>query len=143
MSLVLLFNISVKNRLPLGVEDRRIPDSALSSSSRWDGYHGPHQCRLNTQRRGRYRGAWSARANNRHQWLQIDVGCQAVVYGIATQGRQDLGQWVKTYRVMSSRDGVRWRWYRVRRRAVVSIHHCKEKRCFPENSLFFYCLIDR
>ena len=107
-------------RLPLGVEDRRIPDSALSSSSRWDTHHGPHRCRLNAQRRGRNRGAWSSRANNRAQWLQIDVGSRAILYGMATQGRQDLGQWVKTYKVMYSSDGVRWRWYQVRRRTLVS-----------------------
>jgi len=116
----LFSNISVTKRLPLGVEDRRIPDSALSSSSRWDAYHGPHRCRLNAQRRGRHRGAWSSRANNRAQWLQIDVGSKAFLYGMATQGRQDLGQWVKTYKVMYSSDGVRWRWYQVRRRTLVS-----------------------
>ena len=115
------FPLSVVKRLPLGIEDHRIPDSALSSSSRWDGYHGPHRCRLNAQRRGRSRGAWSSRANNRRQWLQIDVGSRALVYGIATQGRQDAGQWVKTYKVMYSRNGVRWRWYQVRRRTLVSV----------------------
>ena len=111
---------TVTYRLPLGVEDRRIPDSALSSSSRWDTYHGPHRARLNTQRRGRRRGAWSSRANSRNQWLQIDIGTRAVVYGIATQGRQDAGQWVKVYKVMYSKNGVRWRWYQVRRRNMVS-----------------------
>ena len=116
----LFSNTSVRKRLPLGVEDRRIPDSALSSSSRWDEYHGPHRCRLNSLRRGRNRGAWSSRANNRAQWLQIDVGSRAILYGMATQGRQDLGQWVKTYKVMYSSDGVRWRWYQVRRRTLVS-----------------------
>ena len=113
-------HIAVINRMPLGVEDLRIPDSALSASSRWDEYHGPHRGRLNTQRRGRYRGAWSSRANNRHQWLQIDIGTRALVYGLGTQGRQDHGQWVKAYKVMYSGDGVRWRWYQVRRRTLVS-----------------------
>ena len=116
----ILLSFSVTYRLPLGVEDRRIPDSALSSSSRWDCYHGPHRARLNSQRRGRYRGAWSSRANNRKQWLQIDIGTKALVYGIASQGRQDAGQWVKAYKVMYSKSGVRWRWYQVRRRTMVS-----------------------
>ena len=42
------------------------------------------------------------------------------MYGIATQGRQDAGQWVKAYKVMYSRSGVRWTLYQVGRRTVVS-----------------------
>lgn len=106
--------------MPLGVEDLRIPDCALSASSRWDGYHGPHRGRLNIQRRGRFRGAWSSRANNRHQWFQVDIGTIALLYGVATQGRQDYAQWVKAYKVMYSRDCVKWRWYQVRRKTLVS-----------------------
>ena len=113
-------SFAATRRLPFGLEDRRIPDSALSASSRWDEYHGPHRGRLNTQRQGRYRGAWASRVNNRKQWIQIDIGTRAALYGIATQGRQDAGQWVKAYKVMYSRSGVRWTWYQVRRRIVVS-----------------------
>ena len=106
--------------MPLGIEDLRIPDCALSASSRWDGYHGPHRGRLNFQTRGRFRGAWSSRANNRHQWFQVDIGTIALLYGVATQGRQDYGQWVKAYKVIYSRDYVKWRWYQVRRKTLVS-----------------------
>ena len=53
-------------------------------------------------------GAWSARHNNRYQWLQLDFGRWAKIIRLATQGRQDTDQWVTQYYVKHSLDGMRF-----------------------------------
>lgn len=53
-------------------------------------------------------GAWSARHNNRYQWLQLDFGRWAKIIRLATQGRQDTDQWVTQYYVRHSLDGIRF-----------------------------------
>ena len=50
-------------------------------------------------------GAWCVRINNANQWLQVDLGVLQVVTAIATQGRSNYNQWVKTYTVSCSSDG--------------------------------------
>lgn len=66
-----LFIFVAVSRLPLGVSDKRIRDSALSASSFWDRYHAASRGRLHICKSGRFRGAWSARRNIRGQWLQV------------------------------------------------------------------------
>jgi hypothetical protein len=109
-------------RLPLGVQDKRIPHSAMQASSRWDRNHGPFRGRLFTCIEGRLIGAWSSRHNNLKQWLQIDVGSPAIVAGIATQGRQGINQWVKSYTLGTSKDGIRFKTFTVRKRVKVCIN---------------------
>ena len=68
-----LFIFVAVSRLPLGVSDKRIRDSALSASSFWDRYHAASRGRLHICKSGRFRGAWSARRNVRGQWLQVST----------------------------------------------------------------------
>ena len=107
------------SRLALGVEDRRIPDGGFSASTSFDRNHGPKRARLNIIKQGPRRGAWSARVNNRAQWLLIDITKQARVIGFAVQGRQDYNQWVMSLRISHSREGIRFRYYTERRRPKV------------------------
>ena len=44
-------------------------------------------------------GAWSSRINDKSQWIQVDLRVKFQVTKIATQGRQDLAQWVTQYKV--------------------------------------------
>lgn len=114
-----ILSLPAPSRLALGVEDRRIPDGAFSSSSSWNRNHGPKRSRLNIARQGRRTGAWSSRVNNRAQWLLIDITKMARVVGFAIQGRQDHNQWVMSVRISYSRDGIRFRYYTERRRPKV------------------------
>ena len=50
-------------------------------------------------------GAWSSRHNNKGQWLEVDLGETAKVTMVATQGRYDADQWVKSYKVAYSKYG--------------------------------------
>lgn len=60
-------------KVPIGIEDRRIPSGALSASSSYNSRHGPDRGRLNmVAGRGRT-GAWCAQRNNAGQWLQVSV----------------------------------------------------------------------
>ena len=99
---------------PMGMQNGRIKNHLISSSSRWDNYHAPFLARLHRSRRGRYMGAWSAKYNNRYQWLQVDFGRAAKIIRISTQGRQDADQWVTQYFVMHSLDGLHFVQYKER-----------------------------
>lgn len=60
-------------KVPIGIEDRRIPSGALSASSSHNSRHGPDRGRLNmVAGRGRT-GAWCAQRNNAGQWLQASI----------------------------------------------------------------------
>ena len=82
------------------------PSSHFSASTVWDNNHGPSNALLHHQSGGGKSGAWSSRHNNPNQWLQMNFGKVAKVSRVATQGRMDSNQWVKTYRLAYSLDGV-------------------------------------
>lgn len=93
---------------PMGLQSGRLKNRFVTASSQWDKYHAAFLARLHWQRRGRYMGAWSARHNNRYQWLQLDFGRWAKIIRLATQGRQDTDQWVTQYYMKHSLDGIRF-----------------------------------
>ncbi|XP_020615959.1 venom prothrombin activator omicarin-C non-catalytic subunit-like [Orbicella faveolata] len=89
---------------PLGMENGKIPDSAIVASSRYSyssDYYGPERGRLNNP------GGWMSDHSNEHQFLQIDLENVTKVTRIATQGLIDngWGRWTKTYTLDYSEDG--------------------------------------
>ena len=84
--------------MAFGVETGKIADSQISSSSAYPGLEAV---------RGRLKGtsSWSARVLNKDQWIQIDLSRVEVITAIATQGRANADQWVKSYSVAYSLDG--------------------------------------
>lgn len=78
----------------------------LSSSTEWDSNHGPSNAKLDFLAGGGKRGAWSARKNDHHQYLQITFDREMKVTRISIQGRSDYNQWVKTFTLEYSADGV-------------------------------------
>ena len=103
---------------PLGMQDKRITDAHLTSSSMHDRHHGPWRARLQ-QRNSGGRGAWSARHNNRKQWIQVNLGTITRVKGVATQGRYEANQWVTSYKVSYSVNGLKFYSYREGRKVKV------------------------
>ena len=65
--------LAAKNDLPMGIEDYKIKDRQIRASSEWDKYHAARLARLNLVKRGSYRGGWSAKRNNRAQWIMVRV----------------------------------------------------------------------
>ena len=105
--------LECKQPLRLGMENGEIPDSQISASSERDANHGAINSRLNFKAQGRRQGAWSSRRNDVNQWLQVNFGLQATITEILTQGRSNHNQWVKSYTVSYSRDGLHFFPYRV------------------------------
>ena len=108
----------------IGLEDGKVPDRAFSASSLWDKYHRANRARLNSVATKRYRGGWSARKNNRRQWLQVKLRRRARITGLATQGRQDLNQWVRSYSISYSLTGRSFRPYKENGRVKVIVSLC-------------------
>ena len=107
---------------PLGLENGNITDGQLSASSEWDWNHGARCGRLNVQKQGGLRGAWSSRRNDGNQWLQVDLFDEdAQVTGIATQGRADWNQWVTKYRLQYAVDGVNFQYYKEQGQSAIKV----------------------
>lgn len=103
----------------MGIEDYKIKDRQMRASSEWDKYHAARFARLNLVARGKNRGAWSAKRNNRAQWIMVDLKERRYVSKILTQGRQDYNQWVTSYKVASSNNGRTFKLYKRRGRVVI------------------------
>lgn len=106
--------------MPLGLEDKRVHDKMIRASSYYNYYCRPASGRLNGRRAGRNGGAWCAKRSDKRQWLQVDFGAIAKVSRVATQGRQNTAQWVKSYYLSYSRNGYRFITYKENGRAKVS-----------------------
>ena len=118
------FFLSDRCDMPLGLEDGRVPDPFIRSSSFYNYYCGPFNARLNRRRYGRQGGAWCAKRRDRRQWLQVDFGALSTVSGVATQGRQNSAQWVTSYYISYSRNGYKFVPYREGRRTRVRALAC-------------------
>ena len=97
--------------MPLGIEDGRILSGHLRASSSYNYNHGPNRARLNIYASHGRTGAWVAKYRSSNQWLQIDLRQMCIIKGIATQGRREAHQWVKTFQLSYSRYGARFRSY--------------------------------
>ena len=100
--------------MPLGVEDMRISDSAFTASGSYNNNHRPSLARLNLLSDGKHIAAWCPKAKSTNQWLQINLGEITAVTKVATQGRYNSEDSVKTYKLSYSVDGIHWTWYKQR-----------------------------
>lgn len=91
-----------------------ITDKQLSAHSAWNNNHqlyGASRARLFFDE---WPQGWRGQKNDPSPWLQIDFLRIRTITAIATQGYGDMyeQEWVKTYVVMTSYDGLRWNSYR-------------------------------
>ena len=104
-----------------------IKDAQITASSEYDLNHAAIQGRLNFQKSLIKRGAWSARNNDKIQWLQIDLRAPYTkVTAVASQGRNRVNQWVTKYKLQYSNDGVTFRYYREEGHTVDKVR-CDDK----------------
>ncbi|XP_009700286.1 PREDICTED: coagulation factor VIII-like [Cariama cristata] len=96
--------------MPLGMENRGIPDQRISASSystnifsSWS----PSRARLNLQGRT---NAWRPKSNSLSEWLQVDFEVTKKVTAIITQGAKAVftPMFMKEFSVSSSQNGVHW-----------------------------------
>ena len=104
---------------PLGLQNGKIPNRAITASSSYNRYLAPWLARLKRAKQGRYLGGWAAKVNNRQQWLQVRFKRAKKVVAVAIQGRQDFNQWVKLFSLSYSVDGVYFAKYKKNGRTKV------------------------
>jgi len=112
MSLVISMNVftyvpgfdppKLKCQSELGIKSGKIPDSAITATTIYNQYTGPERARLDTVKSGSFIGAWVPRTQDIGQWIQVDLGKITKITRLATQGRQDAAQWVKSYSISYS-----------------------------------------
>ena len=88
----------------LGMENEEITNDEISASSVYSSNTGASRARLNFIPSGEVSGGWVAAVDDDKPTLVITFSYPyTIVTGIATQGRQDADQWVKTYRLKYSK----------------------------------------
>ena len=114
----------------MGMESGKILNKQITASSEWNAHHAAHQGRLNFQEvvEGGKSGSWSARENDKNQWLQVDLlREESVVTSVATQGRNSHPlwsrheQWVKSYKLQYSNNGVNFKYYKDARQSTAKV----------------------
>jgi hypothetical protein len=103
------------------MEDRSIPDSAMTASSKYRASSSAYLARLNNQKNGvlgteNYTtSSWCAKhfLADAREYLQVDLGRVFYVTKVATQGRRHstLNNWVMSYSLKYSLDGTTWNDY--------------------------------
>lgn len=106
-----------KCQLPLGLENKEVPNPRMHASSYRYASCGPYNGRLNQPY------AWCSKYRRQREWLAIDFGAMTKMTGIATQGRRNANEWVKSYYLSSSRKGVHWTPYKERRKTKVGFRN--------------------
>ncbi|XP_030838783.1 EGF-like repeat and discoidin I-like domain-containing protein 3 isoform X2 [Strongylocentrotus purpuratus] len=87
----------------LGVEDGRIPDSSLTSSSVYQTGYEAYRGRLNN-----VTGTWVASNNDNNIWFKVDLGEDTSVTGVITQGLPKYRSRVTSFQISFSRDDTNW-----------------------------------
>ncbi|KAL5022368.1 hypothetical protein ScPMuIL_001523 [Solemya velum] len=91
-----------------------VSNDMMTASSYYDNHSKPYRARLSAVKiPGGLHGAWSAKKNNQQQWIQSDFGVAKKIFGVVTKGRNGISdsgtkQWVKTFNVLYSNDGLVW-----------------------------------
>ena len=110
----------------MGFEGGDITDIQLSASSTSGSYIAAN-ARLNQPD-----GGWVAASNDQTQWLAINLYRQHQVTGVVYQGKEDLDQWVTSFHVEYSTDGVSW--------SYVTDENNTVEVCIRDTCLYFLCL---
>ncbi|XP_020896654.1 EGF-like repeat and discoidin I-like domain-containing protein 3 [Exaiptasia diaphana] len=95
----------------LGMQNKVIPDSRITTSSYRDSKYTPSQGRLHIRPSRGKNGAWCTKRNQVGEWLQVDLGKISTIKGVATQGHYGANYWVKTYTLQYSNNGKTFKKY--------------------------------
>lgn len=96
----------------LGMENGEITDAQISASSEWNSLLAATLARLHIKGTSERGGGWTPLTLDLDKWLQVDLGNQKInVTGVATQGRNDIDFWVKTYNLQFSNNGENFTYY--------------------------------
>uniref|UniRef100_A0A5K3FEA4 Lactadherin n=1 Tax=Mesocestoides corti TaxID=53468 RepID=A0A5K3FEA4_MESCO len=95
---------------PLGMISGAITDAQISaSSSITGGGWAANGCAPANARPFLANGlAWCPKYKSSTEWLQIDLGVRGTITGVLLQGRGDGSEWVASYTLSYSDDGLTW-----------------------------------
>ncbi|XP_066294609.1 uncharacterized protein [Branchiostoma lanceolatum] len=88
-----------------GMESGAIPDDRITASSFQHVGSEPYLGRLNGVA---VVGAWVSKYNSIGEWLRVNLGEMKLVMGTIIQGRRTDDQWVQSYKLQYSFDGITW-----------------------------------
>ena len=92
------------------MKDGRIEDSQISSSGVYQDSQDRYDYAENMARLDG-RGCWSADANNKEEWIQVEFNRTMFVSGIVLQGSPYYSEWVKEYKTLYTIDGsITWQY---------------------------------
>ena len=81
----------------LGMQNKQIPDSAITTSSYWHSQTKANNGRLHFLRTSNRWGGWVAKRNDNNPFFQVHFDSWRKVTRVAIQGRQDSDQWVESF----------------------------------------------
>ncbi|XP_068727455.1 receptor-type tyrosine-protein phosphatase T-like isoform X1 [Montipora capricornis] len=90
--------------LDLGMQRRSIPDNKITASSTLNASTPTRNGRLNYTAGS----SWCASANDSNPYLQIDLQSLHIICAVSTQGNSKADEWVETYTIQTSKDGLSW-----------------------------------
>ena len=94
------------------MQNEKIPDSAITASSEYSYASKPVNGRLHLLHRSGRIGSWSPKNQDVYQYLQVNFGDWTKISRVATQGRSDKHEWVKSFSLSYGYDSVFFRVYK-------------------------------
>ena len=86
------------------MQSSAIPDNKITASSELNVSTPAENGRLNYTAGS----SWCGSTNDSNPYLQIDLQTLHIICAVSTQGNFQADDWVKTYTLQSSRDGITW-----------------------------------
>lgn len=88
------------------MQHETIPDSSITASTELNIHLQARNARLHYEGGSERIGAWTPNVNNKFQWLQVNLGDWSKVAGVTIQGKHLVNEWVKSFSISYSYDGV-------------------------------------
>ena len=103
-SFFFFFSLGVCIHLDLGMANGDVPARKITASSQLNAGTPAKNGRLNYAAGP----SWCAQTNDSNPYLQIDLQSLHVICAVSTQGNSKADEWVETYTIQTSTDGVHW-----------------------------------
>ena len=94
--------------LDLGMANELIPDNNITASSKLNASTPAKNGRLNYTAGS----SWCASTSDSNPYLQIDLQTLHIICAVSTQGNSQADDWVKTYTLQMSTNGITWTDYK-------------------------------
>ena len=96
----------------LGMQNKQIPDSAITASSYWYSQTKANNGRLHFLPTSNRVGGWVAKWYDNNPFFQVHFGDWRKVTRVAIQGRQDWDQWVERFSLSYGYDSMSFQDYK-------------------------------